>query len=71
MTRNDAPVRAAELIAVVEEMVAEGCGMSHVMLVIGVGGDTSAGRRVFLRWLERHDRLDLRAHFERERGLIR
>lgn len=71
MTRNDAPVHAAELIAVVEEMVGEGCDISQVMLVTGIGGDTSAGRRTFLRWLERHDRLDLRAHFERERGLIR
>lgn len=50
----------------VEELVEEGSDMSQAMLVTGIGGDTSAGRRVFLRWLERHGRLDLRAHFEVE-----
>lgn len=64
MTNQSDP--EAQLLAV-EEMVEEGSTLSEVMVVTGIGGDTAAGRRVFLRWLDRHGRLDLRAHFELER----
>lgn len=64
MTNHSDP--EAQLLAV-EEMVEEGSTLSEVMVVTGIGGDTAAGRRAFLRWLDRHGRLDLRAHFELER----
>lgn len=67
MTRGDAVEHAAEMLLVVDEMAAEGCDLSEIMVVTGIGGDTAAGRRQFRRWLERHGRLDLVAHFEKER----
>lgn len=63
MTRSDAVEHAAEQLALVDEVVAEGGDLEAAMAVTGIGG-----RRFFMRWLERHDRIDLRAHFERKRS---
>ena len=67
MTRGDAVEHAVAQLLVVEEMIGQGSSMVEIMLITGIGGDTSAGRRRFLRWLERHERLDLRAYFEGEK----
>lgn len=46
-------------IAAVEELVRDGGSLDDALVLTGIGR-----RRQFLRWLERHGRLDLRMHFE-------